>query len=160
MASLDIAINRSELPTDDGGGDFSPLPAGDYTTQITGAELKTTKSGTGQYIKVELTVVGDDFQGRKVWGNINIKNDSEKAEEIGRAQLNQLMSAIGLEKLEDTNQLVGKDVTIKLKVKEATEQWPANNEIKAYKASSGGGASASATKEGGEATSDKPPWAK
>jgi len=155
MASLDVTINRSELPTET-GGDFSPLPAGDYTTQITGAEICTTKSGTGQYIKVEYTVIGEQHQGRKVWGNLNIKNDSDKAEEIGRSQLNQLMTAIGLTKLADTDELVGNDVTIKLKIKPADGQWEASNEIKAYKSSGSAPKAEGAAADAG----DKPPWAK
>lgn len=156
MAQLGYTINKEDLPEQE-GGDYSPLPEGFYTTQITGAELKDTKSGTGQYIKVEYTVVGDNYQGRKVWGNINIKNDSEKAEEIGRSQLNSLMAAIGLKTLSDTDELVGSDVTIKLKVKPAQGEWGPSNEVKAFKSS---GTSALKSESKDSDGGGKPPWAK
>jgi hypothetical protein len=152
MASLGTVINREDLP-EDSSGDYSPLPEGWYTTQITGAELKDTKSGTGKYIKVEHTVVGEQFSGRKVWGMINIQNPNEKAEEIGRQQLNKMMTAVGLTKLEDTDELVGLDVSIKLKIKEAANGYDASNEVKGYKSMGGGGASAP------KAESSAPPWA-
>lgn len=155
MASLGFTINKEDLPEDSGGGDYTPLPAGWYTTQITGAELKDTKSGTGQYIKVEYTVVGDNYGGRKVWGNLNIKNDSEKAEEIGRRQLNQLMTAVGLKTLADTDELVGHDVEIKLKVREAQGDFGPSNDVSGFK-SLGGAPKGEAKAEGGS----KPPWAK
>jgi hypothetical protein len=154
MASLGTVINREDLP-EDSSGDYSPLPEGWYTTQITGAELKDTKSGTGKYIKVEHTVVGEQFSGRKVWGMINIQNPNEKAEEIGRQQLNKMMTAVGLAKLEDTDELVGLDVSIKLKIKEAANGYDASNEVKGYKAMGSAPAGASAPK----AESSAPPWA-
>ena len=77
-------------------GSFEPLPAGWYTANITGAELRTTKSGSGQYIAVRYDITGPTHQGRIVFGNLNIRNQNPKAEEIGRQQLGDLMRAIGL----------------------------------------------------------------
>jgi len=157
MANLGGIINRSELPQDESSGSYDPLPDGWYNTKITGSELKDTKSGTGQYIKLEFTVTGDKFSGRKVWGNLNIRNDSEKAEEIGRMQLNSLMSAIGLESLSDSDELMGGDVAIKLKIRPASGDYAAANEVKAYKAIEGGSAPKS---ESGSKGTSAPPWGK
>jgi hypothetical protein len=69
-----------------------------------------------------------------VFGNLNIKNASTKAEEIGRQQLGEIMRAIGLAKVQDTDQLIGGNLGIKLSVR--TGDY-AGNEIKAFKALSG-----------------------
>jgi hypothetical protein len=61
---------------------------------------------------------------------LNIKNASTKAEEIGRQQLGEIMRAIGLTKVTDTDQLIGGNLVIKLVVK--TGEY-AGNEIKGYK---------------------------
>tara|TARA_R110002126_G_scaffold30625_1_gene99885 strand:- start:224 stop:691 length:468 start_codon:yes stop_codon:yes gene_type:complete len=155
MAQLGEAIKRSELPVDEVGS-YDPLPEGWYTTKITNSELKDTKSGTGQYIKLEFTVTSESFSGRKVWGMLNIRNDNEKAEEIGRKQLNSLMAALGMESLGDTDELVGGDVSIKLKIKEASGGYDASNDVKAYKAIQGG----SSPKATAAPEKAAPPWSK
>ena len=142
MAFLDQPINAADLP-EDTGGDYSPLPPGDYQTVIKDAELKPTNDGTGQYIKLRLDVTGPTHAGRVVFSNINIRNKSSAAEQIGRAQLGALMKAIGLATLQDTDQLIGGNVTVKLAIREARtdpatgKTYEASNEVKAYKGTDG-----------------------
>lgn len=52
---------------------YELIPAGWYTAVITDAELKPTKSGTGEYIKCRYDITGPSSQGRVVFGNFNIK---------------------------------------------------------------------------------------
>jgi hypothetical protein len=134
MAFLGQTFDADELPQ---GNTYEPLPAGWYTATITAAELKPTKDGSGQYIKVRYDITGPTHQGRVVFGNLNIKNASAKAEEIGRQQLGELMRAIGLARVTDTDQLIGGSLLIKLSVRAATEQYPAQNEVKGFKAITG-----------------------
>lgn len=134
MAFLGQTFDADELPQ---GNTYEPLPAGWYTATITAAELKPTKDGSGQYIKVRYDITGPTHQGRVVFGNLNIKNASAKAEEIGRQQLGELMRAIGLSRVTDTDQLIGGSLLIKLSVRAATEQYPAQNEVKGFKAITG-----------------------
>ena len=134
MAFLEHAINLEDLPESTGTGEFQPLPAGWYNATINTAKLEPTKDGTGQKIALRFDITGPTHQGRVVFGNLNIRNKSEKAEEIGRAQLGDIMRAIGLKQVSDTDQLIGGSLQIKLEIKEATEQYAARNEIKAYKA--------------------------
>jgi len=135
MAFLDEAFDVNSLPQSD--NNFDPLPAGWYTTKIAGAEIKATKNGTGQYISVRYDIIGPSHQGRVVFGNINIKNANPKAEEIGRQQLGEIMRAIGLTRVTDTDQLIGGNVQIKLSVKQ-DETYGDKNEIKGFKAVTGG----------------------
>ena len=93
MANLGTTFSRDELPVSQG---FDPIPAGWYTATVTGAELKDTKAGDGQYINVQYTVLGPEYQGRVIFGLINIRNASTKAQEIGMSNINSLMAAIGL----------------------------------------------------------------
>ena len=131
MAFLGQTFEANDMPQ---GGDYGPLPAGWYTADITAAELRSTKDGAGQYIKVRFGITGPTHQGRVVFANINIRNASAKAEEIGRLQLGEIMRAIGLSRITDTDQLIGGNLSIKLDVRQATEQYSAQNEVKAYKA--------------------------
>lgn len=167
MAFLSESFDVNELPQGN-SGNFEPLPAGWYTVTITQAELKATKAGNGQYIKLRYDVTGPTHQGRVVFGNLNIKNPNQKAEEIGRQQLGDIMRAIGLAKVTDTDQLIGGNLSIKLEVKQ-DEQYGAGNEVKAFKSVSGSAAPAAAgvppfvkQAEAAQAATAKaaPPWAK
>lgn len=161
MAFLGETFDVNELPQGN-GGNYDPIPPGWYNAAITSAELKQTKDGTGQFIKVRYDITGPSNQGRVVFANLNIKNSSTKAEEIGRQQLGEIMRAIGLARVVDTDQLIGGNLSIKLSVREATEQYAAQNEVKGYKAIEGSApafsAPASAT-AAPAATKSAPPWA-
>lgn len=132
---LNQSFKAAEMPQST--NDFSPLPAGWYQTTIAGAEVKTTKAGTGQYIAVRYDILGPTHQGRVVFGNLNIANPSEKAESIGRQQLGELMRAIGLNEVVDTDQLIGGNCEIKLKVRKS-EEYGDSNDVQSWKAVAGG----------------------
>lgn len=158
MAFLEHTFDINELPQ--GNSNFEPLPAGWYTANITQAELKDTKAGTGQYIKLRYDITGPTQQGRVVFGNLNIKNPNTKAEEIGRQQLGELMRAIGLARVTDTDQLIGGSLSIKLDIRQQDGYEP-SNEVRAYKAIAGGVAPAAMPVAPTAATTKAaPPWAK
>lgn len=137
MANLGTTFDANTLPQ--GNGNFDPLPAGWYTATITQAELKDTKTGSGQYIKVRYDITGPTHQGRVVFGNINIRNQNAKAEEIGQQQLGDLMRSIGLGRVTDTDELLNHSVGIKLKVREQ-EGYDPTNDVAGFKAAGGGSA--------------------
>ena len=157
MAFLDEEFNVDSLPQ--GTSNFQPLPDGWYNSTITGAEVKTTRTGDGKYISCKYIITGPTHQGRVVFGNLNIKNPSAKAEEIGRSQLGEIMRAIGLAKVTDTDQLIGGNLGIKLVVK--TGEY-AGNEIKGYKSLGGIAPAAVAPFKpaAGAPAKSSPPWAK
>lgn len=130
---------------------FEPLPAGWYEAKIIASEVKETSTG-GEMVVNTYRIEGGQYGGRQVFGRMNVRNNSEKAEKIGRQQLNGLLTAIGIkpEEFEDTDDLVGKDVQIKLKIREASGGYDASNDVSAFKALAGAGSS-----EGGE---KKNPW--
>jgi hypothetical protein len=125
-------FNAADAPT--GRTEFAPVPAGWYLASIHSAEVKATKAGNGQYIKVRYDLVGGEHSGRVVFANLNTRNSSEKAQEIGRQQLGEIMRAIGLATIQDTDQLVGGVLEIKLSVRD-DPQWGVSNEVKGFRAS-------------------------
>lgn len=142
MAFLEHTINIEDLP--ESSGDYELLPAGWYHCFISGAELKNTKNGTGQFIAIKYSVTGPTHQGRVVFGNINIRNQSTKAEEIGRAQLGEIMRAIGINSLANTDELIGANLSVKVAIREARtddatgKTYEAQNEVKGFKSVSNG----------------------
>lgn len=121
MALLNQSFRADDLPP---GGNYEPIPAGKYVAKIVEATVGLTKSGTGEYIKVRWDVIGPAHQGRAVFQNLNIRNQSSAAEEIGRRQLGEIMRAIGLATVEDTDQLIGGEAEIRVKVKEDDQYGP------------------------------------
>ena len=135
MSELDMEFNLDDLPPPSSGS-FDPLPEGWYIASIVSAEVKTTKAGTGKFIAVRMDVMGPTHQGRVLFTNLNINNPNPKAEEIGRQQLGSIMSAIGLAKLKNTDQLIGGKLQVKVAIKHEPPRDP-ENECKGYKAVSG-----------------------
>jgi hypothetical protein len=141
---------------------FDLLPAGWYTCIITDAEVKDTKAGNGQYIKIRYDITGPSSQGRCVFGNLNIKNPNPKAEEIGRQQLGDIMRALGLVAVNDTDQLINGHLSIKIDVRPGSGDYGPQNEVKGWKSNTGsmppqpGKPDAPA---GAPATKASPPWA-
>lgn len=162
---LHQTFTLDDLPV--GGGQYDPLPPGWYQARIVEAVGKTTKAGTGEYIAVRYDITGPSHQGRVVYGNINHSNPSAKAEQIGRQQLGELMRAIGLSRISDTDELVGGVCEIKVDIRKGDGQYADSNEIKAWKAVSGAvpsvGIAPLATAAPGAATQaalsrPTPPW--
>ena len=133
MALLNKPILVDSLPE---GSGYGTIPAGWYSVSLTKAEVKPTRAGTGEYINMMCTITGPTHQGRTVWGRINIRNPNPKAEEIGLQQLGELLRATGIAQLSDTDQLIRKELSIKIIIKE--DDQGENNEVKGFKALQGG----------------------
>lgn len=158
MAHLGQEFDVNTLPVSE--NNFDPLPAGWYDVNITGAELKDTKDGTGNYINVKYSVTGPSHQGRVVFGMLNLKNRNPKAEEIGRQQLGELMRACGLARVTDSDQLIGGRCAIKLNV-ETQEGYEPRNGVKGFRAIAGSAAPTFTPAPAAQATaSAAPPWAR
>jgi hypothetical protein len=160
MANLGETFDVSALPQGN-TGNFDPLPPGWYSATMSAAEIKNTKTGTGQYIALRYDITGPSHQGRVVFGNLNIRNASPKAEEIGRQQLGDICRAIGLAKVSDTDQLIGNSLMIKLDI-EKSEQYGDKNQVKGFKPIAGGAPPRAAMVMTPAAAPAKaaPPWAK
>lgn len=161
---LDESINVNSLPESDRS--YDPVPPGWYSARIHSAEIKATKAGNGQYIKVRYDITGPAHQGRVIFGNLNIRNPNAKAEQIGRQQLGELMRAIGLAEIQDTDQLIGGTCEIKLDVQAAEGDYAARNEVRGWR--HGGGTQTATARPAWAAPEAKaaaagpktPPWKK
>lgn len=163
MAFLGESFGIDDLPQSDRS--YELIPDGWYLATITKADLGPTKAGNGQKIDMRYDITGPTQQGRVVFGSLNIRNPSAKAEEIGRQQLGEIMRAIGLAKVEDTDQLIGQSLQIKVGTSKPQEGYDVRNEVKGWKAVSGGGspmpaAASSAPAATSAPAGSKPPWAK
>jgi len=142
MSQFNITANA--LP--EANDNFEPIPAGIYQAQIKSCEQKATNDGTGIRLNFGFSILAPTNAGRMVFAGLNIKNKSEKAQEISLGQLRQIMEAVNLSNVTDTDQFIGKSLQIKVKVKAATkdvngvELYPAGNDVSGFKTIENGGA--------------------
>ena len=136
MASLQSILGKSfnanevepQAPRDD-----APLPAGLYTVEITGADVKPLKSGNGTGLSLEFTVIDPaPHARRKVWQNLNIQHSNPQAEQIGQSQLSALCAAVGIQVLDDSDQLFQKILRIRTKVRPPEGQYAARAEVSGF----------------------------
>jgi len=170
MAFLDETFVADELPQSDRSYDL--LPEGWYDATITKAEVGLTKAGTSTKIDVRYDITGPTQQGRVIFASLNIRNPNLEAERIGREQLGEVMRAIGLAKVQDSDEMIGGTLSIKVKIKKASAKDIAagytqdRNEVAGWKASNGSmGAMPKASMSKAPAATSapagaKPPWAK
>lgn len=130
------ALYGQGIPTDQPdaatGEEFAPLAPGWYPVQIDSAEIKDTKAGTGKFLKLAFTVIGDTYNNRKLFTNINLVNQNPKAVEIGMRELCGLGQACGLATVQDCSEMIGKTIDVRVKIGKAKNGYDADNEIGAY----------------------------
>lgn len=129
MAMLPNVFNTSEVETEES----NLLPEGWYTAQIVKSEIKDTKTG-GKYVSLHFKIVEGDYAKRMVFANLNIVNANETTVKIAMQHLKKICEALGMETFEDTSELHGQDLQIRVKTQAATSNFPAKDDIKDYKA--------------------------
>ena len=113
---------------------FEPIPDGWYKVSISSTQLKQTKAGTGEYIALRYKLLGHAHQGRVIVGKLNIRNPNPKTQDIGIQQLGELMRAIGLASVEDTDQLIGGHLEVKVHISEASGGCDFSNYVSGFRA--------------------------
>ncbi len=96
---------------------FDPLPKGWYNTIITDEELRPTKSNNGSFLKVEFTVADGQYQGRKLYTNLNVNNPSQKAVEIALQNLSAICHCVGIVVLGDSSELRNRPIKVRVKIR-------------------------------------------
>lgn len=162
MSYFDEPFDVNDMPAQE-DRDFSPLPEDEYLVEIKTAEIKATKAGTGKYINLRLDVIDGKYTKRVLFAIINIKNDSDVAEKIGRSQLGEIMRSNNIATLQDTDQLIGTTMIVRVVISEYKGEK--KNEVKGYRSSSGASpmpkaASASEAPTEPAAAGKAPPWAR
>ena len=117
---------------------FDVLPAGWYNARITGSEMKPTKDGGGSYLSLTMTVMDGPCVNRKIFDRLNLNNKNPKAVEIAYQTLSAICHATGIIQLQDSTQLHGIAMQVKVKIKPAEGQYSEGNETAGYKKIEGG----------------------
>jgi hypothetical protein len=150
---LDQTFSVDSVPVST--SNYDPVPEGWYNAVIHSAEVKTTKAGNGKYLNIRYDITGENHAGRVVFGMITVQNPNTTAETIGQQQLGELCRAIGKVVLNDTDELLGATLSIKVAIS-AREGYDPRNEVKGFKALKGGMPSVAVSAPA--QSSGKAPW--
>lgn len=114
-------------------GQQDPVPAGWYKVVMDKSEMKPTKDGTGQRLEMQFKIIDGQYAGRKIFEGLNLVNANPVAQEIAYKQLSAICHAVNVMVAQDSSQLHGIPLQIKVNLKPANGQYEAKNEVKAYK---------------------------
>ena len=101
---------------------MEPLPAGWYKCVISETEEKPTKAGTGSYLQLQLDVIEGQYQGRKAFDRLNLKNPNQTAVEIAQRTLSSICRAVNVNNPRDSYELCDKPLMVKVAVRPSG--WP------------------------------------
>lgn len=110
-----------------------PVPAGWYNAIVEETAIEPTKDGNGAFISAKFSIADGQYANRKVYHMFNVKNNSQTAVEIAYRDLSALQHAIGLLRMQDTQELHGRPLKIKVSITPADKGYDAKNAIKAFK---------------------------
>ena len=116
---------------------FDPIPAGWYTAIISNSELKATRDGYGEYLSLTLQIIDGQYENRFVFARLNLKNANDKAVAIARKDLAAICRAVGVMSPQASEELHDIPLMIKVKVRPASGDYEASNDIGGYKAVEG-----------------------
>ena len=116
---------------------FDPIPAGWYKAIISNSEMKPTRDGYGEYLSLTLQIIDGQYENRLVFARLNLKNANDKAVDIARKDLAAICRAVGVMSPQASEELHDIPLMIKVKVRAASGDYEASNDIGGYKAVEG-----------------------
>lgn len=128
MANLQ-GFNAAEVEPNEG---FEPLPAGHYSVVISDSEMKPTKSGNGNYLKLCLDVIEGQYRNRKLFLNLNLDNPNPQAVQIARGELSAICRAVGVMTPKDSAELHNIPMVVKVACKNRADNGELENRVTAF----------------------------
>jgi hypothetical protein len=135
MAQLNFDASQVQPNT----GTPDPIPSGWYPMVIKNSEMKPTKDKQGAYLELEFEVIDGEYKGRKVWDRLNLQNKNPVAVEIAYGSLSAICHAAGIIQVQDSQQLHGIPMEVKVGLREADGNYDASNDVKGYRQLAGPG---------------------
>ncbi len=137
-------------------------PAGAWTpakqrVTVEGADVKQTKSGEGTYVEIQFRAMEGPNENRVHWERYNISNPNPEAERIAKASFASLCLALGVPKVTDTDQLIGRQCVIETNVANRKDTGEPQTRVRGYFESS---STTTAPARKPAATGSAMPWQK
>ena len=130
------------------------LPPGDYVAVIIESVMKATRAGDGNYLELTFQILEGDYMNRLLWDRLNLDHPNEKAVAFAQARLSSICRAVGVMKVDDSQELHNIPLVIAVRCKKREDTGDLTNEIRGYYPR------ASSTQSTPPATTDPIPWKK
>lgn len=116
-------------------------PTGDYLAEIIKTEMKSTNSGTGEYLQLSFKIKDGPQKGQIIFCNLNLINDNETAVRIANSTLKKIIKAVGKDpaKVVDSDELKNIPLMISVVKRPDDDAYP-GADIKKYSEAVAGGA--------------------
>lgn len=124
-----VQFNVKDAPEAEG---FEVIPAGDYSAQIIQSDMKENKAQTGHYLELRIQLLDEEYQGRLVFERLNLDNPNETAVKIAQRTLAEICNACGILELEDSEELHGIEMTVRVAIDPPKGDYGASNSVKKY----------------------------
>jgi len=130
--SLGVALNFNATAVEP-AKPIQAIEPGWYDAKIDESEMRPTNNGSGAYLKLRFSIIGSKHNNQKVFQNLNLQNPNPTAVEIAQKQLSAICHSVNVLQLQNSAQLHGIPLKIKVKVrKDPKGQYEDSNEIAAY----------------------------
>lgn len=127
MARFDTAFDATGIEPTTG---YDVLPAGKYRAQIVESEMRVTRNGMGQFLWLMLDIIEGQYQGRKVFDQLNLVNSNPQTVEIAQRTLSAICHATGKLQVNDSVDLHLVPMTIQVGVKPPKDGYSEKNTIR------------------------------
>lgn len=127
-----IQFDATNVPPDE-GRDSTPVPPAWYVMAMEKSEMKPTKDGVNMMLACTFGILEGQFKGRKVFFNFNLRHTNPQTVEIAYKQFSAVCHAVGHLQVNDSTELHGRPLKIKVKIRPAEGTYAAANDIEAFK---------------------------
>lgn len=127
MARFDTAFDATGIEPTTG---YDVLPAGKYRAQIVESEMRVTRNGMGQFLWLMLDIIEGQYQGRKLFDQLNLVNSNPQTVEIAQRTLSAICHATGKLQVNDSVDLHLAPMTIQVGVKPPKDGYSEKNTIR------------------------------
>jgi len=123
--SLNIAIDPANAAASTSSQ--GALPDGDYPMKIVIAADKVSKKGNRM---IEVVFETEDAKAQRVWHYFNLFHANPDVQRIALSEFTQLGMAIGVAKVDNTDELLGRSLSVTLKTEKNPEYGDRNKAVK------------------------------
>ncbi len=127
-----IQFDATGVPPDE-GRNSDPIPPGWYIVAMEKSEMKPTKDGINSMLAVTFGVLEGQFKGRKIFFNFNLRHTNPQTVEIAYKQFSAVCHAVQHLQVNDSTELHGRPLKIKVKIRPAQGEYAPSNDIEAFK---------------------------
>lgn len=113
-----------------------PLTSGWYAMRIKASEIKNSKANEkNRYLQFDLEIDENyhpELKGRMCWARLNLWNSNVQAADIAQRELSAVCRAVGVPKVNDSEQLHGRTMSVRIAFRPAKGDFGEGNEVKGF----------------------------